>query len=102
MNCHFYFQFNDKDTCSFSGEERLNRMVDEIRLLEAEKRDNSVLAEREKVAELEANIESLKRVSLLYGNILNKYSCNYFKKLLFSRKTKVIFSVNVRTYVFRI
>ena len=46
-------------------------MIDEIRLLEAEKRDNSVLAEREKVAELEANIESLKQVSLL--NIRNGF-----------------------------
>ena len=40
-------------------------MIDEIRLLEAEKRDNSVLAEREKVAELDANIESLKSKSFL-------------------------------------
>lgn len=58
-------------------------MIDEIRLLEAEKRDNSVLAEREKVAELEANIESLKTVSPFYREILNKYYDDYFTKLSF-------------------
>ena len=47
---------------SIAGEERLNRMIDEVRLLEAEKRDNMLLAENEKVAELEGTIESLRLV----------------------------------------
>ncbi len=48
-----------------AGEERLNRMIDEVRLLEAEKRDNVLQQEREKVAALEASVQTLKIVSVV-------------------------------------
>ncbi len=40
----------------------MNRMIDEIRQTESEKRDNLVQAEREKVVALELSVEHLKEV----------------------------------------
>ena len=46
------------------SEEKLNRAIDEIRALEAEKRESALEIERAKIAELEMSIEQLKQAML--------------------------------------
>lgn len=49
---------------SITGEEKLNRAIDEIRAVETEKRENCVQAERRKQEELQASIEQLRQVCI--------------------------------------
>ena len=49
---------------STPGDERLNKAIDEIRLLEEEKRDNALQVERSKVMELEVSLAQLRAVSV--------------------------------------
>lgn len=53
-------------TCGhlLAGEEKLNRAIDEIRAVEAEKRENALQSERAKVDELDAAMAKLRQVSI--------------------------------------
>ena len=50
-----------------SGEERMNRVIDEIRGIEAEKRENALQSEQSKVTEMESSIIKLQAVSILHS-----------------------------------
>ena len=50
--------------CS-TDEEQINKCIEEVKQAEEEKRENMVGAEQAKIAEMEANIEHLKAVSII-------------------------------------
>ena len=48
----------------FAGEEKMNRAIDDIRAVEAEKRENALAAERVTIYDLESNIRHLQQVGV--------------------------------------
>ena len=56
---------DDVQRVKLQSEEHFNRMIDEIKALEAEKMENALQASREKIAIMEANVEQLKGVSAM-------------------------------------
>ena len=52
-----------------SGEEKLNRAIDEIRAMEDEKLQNAVAGEKQRAEELETNVEQLRQVGVLLRQV---------------------------------
>ena len=48
----------------FLGEEKLNKAIEELKFVEAEKRENAIAGEQKKMEELQATIDQLRVVRI--------------------------------------